>query len=95
MRWKEKWLNWRKKMGEVNDTVKGSGLKSKPTKDSDKNLVSAVQSLRDEVSHLISIKDEDTLKEGKDKVAENTRKAGTLRAVHSLLVASQSLLEDY
>ena len=82
-------------MGEVSDTVKGSGLKSKPTKDSDKNLISAVQSLRDEVSGLIQIKDDDTVKEGDTKKAENTRKAATLRAVHSLLTASQNLLEDY
>ena len=90
------WLdNWRKRMGEVKDVVKGDGLKSKPTKASDKNLILAVQSLRDEVSHLIQVKDDDSLNEGDVKKADNMRKAATLRAVHSLLTASQNLLEDY
>jgi hypothetical protein len=94
IRWKEKWLNWRKKMGEVKEEVKGKGLASKSQLKGD-NLVESIKALRDEISRLTVIKDDDTAKEGKEKAAENTRKAGTLRAAHSLLTAAQTLLEDY
>jgi len=85
-------------MGEVKDTVKGDGLKKKPLKKSKiagDNLIEMFQELRDEVSRLTAIKDDDTQKEGDKEKAENVRKAATLRAVHSLLTASQILLEDY
>jgi len=85
-------------MGEVKDTVKGDGLKKKPLRKSKiagDNLIEMFQDLRDEVSRLTSIKDDDTLSEGDDAKAENVRKAGTLRAVHSLLTSAQTLLEDY
>ena len=81
-------------MGEVKETVKGSGSSKKP-KPNEGNLIEQMQELRDEVSRLTAIKDDDTLKEGDTAKAENTRKAGTLRAVHSLLTAAQTLLEDY
>ena len=80
-------------MGEVKDVVCGSGLKSKPIVSS--NLTDSIKALRDEVSRLTQIKDEDTAKEGKEVMAENARKAALLRAVHSLLTTSQTLLEDY
>ena len=79
-------------MGEVKDTVKGGGRKSKPVAG---NLVGELQGLRDEVSRLTVIKDDDTQTEGDVAKPENTRKAGTLRAVHSLLTSAQILLEDY
>ena len=85
-------------MGEVKDVVKGDALKKKPLKKSKiagDNLIEHFQQLRDEVSRLTQIKDDDTLKEGDDIKAENVRKAATLRAVHSMLTASQTLLEDY
>ena len=85
-------------MGEVKETVSGSGLKKKPLKKSKiagENLIEMFQNLRDEVSRLTTIKDDDTQKEGDDAKPENARKAATLRAVHSLLTAAQTLLEDY
>ena len=83
-------------MGEVKDTVKGSPPeKRKKSMKSDDNLVNQIQTLRDEVSDLITIKDDDAAKEGKDAYAENVRKAASLRAVHSLLTSTQRLLEDY
>jgi len=85
-------------MGEVKDTVKGDGLKKKPLKKSKTagdNLIEMFQDLREEVSRLTAIKDDDVLTEGDDVKPENTRKAATLRAVHSLLTAAQTLLEDY
>ena len=85
-------------MGEVKDTVKGDGLKKKvlqKSKISGDNLVEHVEALLNEVSHCIQVKDEDTLKEGDDVKAENARKAATLRAVHSLMTTSKTLLEDY
>lgn len=85
-------------MGQVKDTVKGSGLKKKvlqKSKIEGDNLIEHVGALLDEVSHCIQVKDDDTLTEGDDAKAENARKAGTLRAVHSLLTTSRTLLEDY
>ncbi len=78
-------------MGEVKDTVKGT-KKIKPKKG---NLIAQVQELRDEVSRLTAIKDDDAANEGASLQAENTRKAAQLRAVHSLLTSAQVLLEDY
>lgn len=83
-------------MGEVKDTVKGNGLKDKPSKVlTGDNLIEHVTAIMEEVSHCIQVKDEDTLKESELEKAENTRKAGILRAVHSMLVSSKNLLEDY
>ncbi|MHA2280072.1 MAG: hypothetical protein ACXAC5_04245 [Promethearchaeota archaeon] len=85
-------------MGEVKDAVKGDGLKKKvlqKPKIGGDNLVEHVDALLNEVSHCIQVKDEDTLKEGDDAKAENARKAATLRAVHSLMTTSKTLLEDY
>ena len=91
-------------MGEVKDAVKGSGpapkkkslLGKKRSGATDgKNLIDHFQTLRDEVSELTTIKDDDVSKEGDDEKAENMRKAALLRAVSSLLTASQRILEDY
>ena len=85
-------------MGEVKDTIKGSGPKKKPKSKagaSTKNLVEQFDELRDEISRLTAIKDDDTQTEGKDAKAENVRKAAMLRAVHTLMTAAQTLLEDY
>jgi len=83
-------------MGEVKDTVKGDPPKKRKERmKSDSNLVDQMQTLRDEVSDLITIKDKDAESEGKKVYAENVRKAAALRAVHSLLTSSQRLLEDY
>lgn len=78
-------------MGEVKDAVKGTA-KPKPKTG---NLIDQVQELRDEVSRLTAIKDDDALNEGAASLAENTRKAAQLRAVHSLLTSAQVLLEEY
>ncbi len=85
-------------MGEVKETVSGKGLKTKKLRKSKiagKNLIEMFQNLREEVSRLTEIKDDDALTEGDDAKPENTRKAATLRAVHSLLTSAQVLLEDY
>jgi hypothetical protein len=83
-------------MGEVKDTVHGTPPKKrqKALKSGD-NLVDQFKNLKDTVSDLIMIKDDDTLKEGEAEKAENVRKAAHLRAVHSLLTAAETLLEDY
>lgn len=87
-------------MGEVKDTVKGDGLKkkkllTKTPKVEGKNLIEYFEALQDEVSSCVQIKDEDTLKEGDTEKSENVRKAALLRAVHSMLTSSLTLLEDY
>lgn len=83
-------------MGEVKDTVHGTpSKKRRKALKSDDNLVDQVKNLKDTVSDLIVIKDEDALKEGENEKAENVRKAANLRAAHSLLTSTQTLLEDY
>lgn len=91
-------------MGEVKEAVKGSGpaktkgkllgKKKKGVTDGE-NLVEHFRALRDEVSNLTAIKDEDVGTEGDDEKAENIRKAALLRACHSLLTSCQTLLEEY
>jgi hypothetical protein len=72
-------------------------VRDRPTIDpvNEVNLVDHFASLREEVSYLIEIKDTDTYSEGDEEKPENIRKAALLRSVHSLLTASQTLLEDY
>lgn len=90
-------------MGEVKETVKGSGPKPKKSgllsKDkgftNGKNLVEHFQGLQDLISELTAQKDEDTLNEGDDEKSENIRKAALLRASHSLITSARRLLEDY
>lgn len=84
-------------MGEVKDTVKGSGPKpsKKATKKAEGNLITQVEDLRAEVGRLTAIKDDETLSEGDAELAENTRKAALLRASYSLLTATKVLLEGY
>lgn len=59
------------------------------------NLVEYIMELRERVSELLTQKDQDVLDEGDEEKSENIRKAALLRAVHSLLVSAQRLLEDY
>ena len=85
-------------MGDVKDTVKGTPPKKrlKSRKKLGKgNLVDQLQELQDEISDLISTKDHDTLTEGDDLRPENTRKAATLRSMHTLIVGAKNLAEDY
>lgn len=94
-------------MGEVSDSVKGSGKSRKKTQAAQKpgdrptdiagaeNILEEVRGLKDELSELIAKKDEDAGNEGDDALAVNVRKAGTLRACHSLLTSVQTLLEEY
>ncbi len=83
-------------MGEVKDTVQGTPPKKHAEKlGSDKSLIKQIETLKDEVSDLTSIKDKDTMDEGVEMKPDNMRKAALLRAVHSLLTASQALLEEY
>lgn len=82
-------------MGVVKDEIKGPAPKRKAVQNTNQNLLDEMRSLMDEVSDLIQQKDEDTQKEGPDAAPENIRKAASLRAVHSLLTASKSLLENY
>ena len=90
-------------MGEVKDAVKGPGPKKKKsgilgkknTSHDGQNLIEHFRELRDEVSELTSIKDDDVTTEGDDAKAENIRKAALLRACHSLLTSCQTLLEEY
>jgi hypothetical protein len=89
---------WRKIMGEVKETVKGSGStrkKKKPATKQTKNLIQEVSDLKDEVSRCIQVKDDDTQSEGDLAKAENIRKSGLMRAVYSLLNSAQALLEEY
>ena len=89
-------------MGEVKESVKGSGPskkkgwgKKKKGATDGKNLIEHFRELRDEVSELTEIKDDDVEKEGDAEKAENMRKAAIRRACHSLLTSCQALLEDY
>lgn len=88
-------------MGEVKETVKGSGSSRKKTTrkkkgdDQTTNLIQDVSDLKDEVSRCIQVKDDDTQTEGDLAKAENIRKAGLMRAAYSLLGAAQALLEEY
>lgn len=83
-------------MGEVKDTVKGTPppkAKTKPVAGG--NLIARMEDLRDEISRLTTIKDDDTVSEGDAAKAENIRKAATLRAAHSLITSAKVLLEGY
>ena len=85
-------------MGEVKETVKGSGSArkaKKPATEQTKNLIQEISDLKDEVSQCIQVKDDDTGKEGDLAKADNIRKAGLMRAAYSLLSATQALLEEY
>lgn len=82
-------------MGEVRDEIQGPAPKRKAKSPGAENILESVRALKDEISGLTSIKDDDAAKEGDAAKAENVRKAGTLRACHSLLSAMQTLLEDY
>lgn len=84
-------------MGEVSEAVKGSGPKpsSKTATEGGGNLRDQVKRIADEVSRLTSIKDGDAASEGEAERPENVRKAGLLRAAHSLLRSAANLLEDY
>jgi hypothetical protein len=83
-------------MGEVKDTVQGTPPKKRrKSLGSDKNLIKQIQTIKDEVSDLTSIKDQDSMDEGEAEKPNNMRKAALLRAVHSLMTASQALLEEY
>ena len=82
-------------MGEVKEAVKGSAPPPASNPALGGNILQQLQGLTDEVSRLTSIKDNDVMTEGDAAKPENTRKAGTLRAVASLLRASKTLLEDY
>jgi hypothetical protein len=88
-------------MGEVKDAVKGTPSPSKKLlgkitgKDTPKNLVEQVHEMREKVSRLTAIKDDDTLSEGDAAKPDNVRKAAQLRAAHALLTAVATLLEDY
>jgi len=86
-------------VGEVKDEIKGDAPKRKAKKkaktEDAQNILDNVRSLRDELSELTATKDDDVLDEGEEAKPENTRKAATLRACHSLLTAVQNLLEDY
>ena len=86
-------------MGEVKEAVKGSG-RAKPKrklfgKDKSTNLVDELHGLREEISRLTAIKDNDALTEGDDARADNVRKAAQLRAAHTLLTSAATLMEDY
>ena len=82
-------------MGEVKEELKGSAPKRKAKQKTNQNVLEQVKDLRDEVSRLIAVKDEDTEIEGATAAPENIRKAASLRASHTLLTAIQTLLEDY
>ena len=85
-------------MGDVKDTVKGTPpkkrLKSR-SKLGKGNIVDQLQELQDELSELITTTDVDILHEGVDLRPENTRKAATLRSMHTLIVGAKNLAEDY
>ena len=83
-------------MGIVKDSIKGSGKPKKRGKPlTDENILTQISDLREEISRLTSIKDDDADTEGAEAHAENVRKAASLRAVHSLLTAVERLLEGY
>lgn len=82
-------------MGEVKDTVKGTPPAKHRKAAGDSNVVQQLIDLQDTVSDLTAIKDNDVLNEGDDQKSENQRKAGMLRATHSLITAARTLMEDY
>jgi hypothetical protein len=79
-------------MGEVKDTIKGKGSSIKAL---DGPLCDRVLQLRDEISRLTIVKDEDVLAEGDGSRAENQRKASVLRAAYDLLNGAHRVLELY
>lgn len=85
-------------MGDVKEAVKGKPskkqLKSR-SKTSKGNLVEQFSELQDQVSDLITKKDDDVIKEGDTARPENERKAATLRSIHTLLNSAKNLAEDY
>lgn len=84
-------------MGDVKEAVKGSPSKKKSStsSDVDKNLLSRLQDMSEEISELVVKKDEDVLNEGDAAKPENMRKSATLRAAFSLVRTAKQLLEDY
>lgn len=84
-------------MGEVKETVKGSGSTKKAPKSvsGPTNLIQDTQALMDEVSKCVQVKDDDTRSEGDLAKAENIRKAAVMRSTYSLLAAVKALLETY
>lgn len=82
-------------MGEVKDEVKGPAPKRKAKLKTNQNILDNINTLMDEVSELTAKKDEDVADEGEAAAPENIRKAGSLRAVHALLSACRTLLENY
>lgn len=80
-------------MGDVKDTV--TKRTDKPKKPLDAGLLQTAETLRDELSRCVVIKDEDTLNEGDAARAENMRKATQLRSAHILMVGVCAQLEDY
>jgi len=83
-------------MGECREEVKGTP-KAKPNRSSKLggNLNDRLGEMIDELSDLIVTKDAETLSEPASEKAENTRKAGLLRAVSASLRAAKRNLEDY
>lgn len=82
-------------MGEVKEEIHGTAPKHKAKTPGAENIVKTIKTVKDEISALVVRKDEDVAKEGDNYKAENLRKAGTLRAVHSLLTTIEVLLEGY
>lgn len=82
-------------MGEVKDEIKGPAPKRKARLKTNQNLLDDISGMMDEVSELTTKKDDDVYAEGKEEAPENVRKAGSLRAVHALLSACRTLLENY
>jgi hypothetical protein len=71
-------------VGKVKSKVKGNG-----------DIKKRIEHLMDDITDCIVKKDNDTKTEGDTEKAENTRKAGILRAAHSLLSCTKYLLETY
>lgn len=80
-------------MGEVKDAV--TKRSPAPKKALDAGLLEMAERLRDELSRCAAIKGEDTLSEGDDLFAENTRKTSQLGSAHRLMTGVCMLLEDY
>lgn len=81
-------------MGEAKETVKGTPSPKKGKK-AEKNLLSRIGSIMDDVSNVIQIKQNDTVTEGESAKGENIRKAAVMGAVYTLLSAAKRLMEDY
>lgn len=79
-------------MGAVKEAVKGKGKVREVRED---NLLDRLTAMCDDVSELTAQKDRDTEEEGDAAYNENHRKAGLLRAAHSLLMSAKGLLEKY